>query len=171
MKTWWTLLLRKFAMLSRLRSPGQWCLFLRVLTFATAVPLLFNLRLSVLSRLLERRIRSARQQEKSFIKNDHILQCVEIAMTVGQPLVRPRCLIRAVTLYYFLRRTGMDLNLCFGAASKDGQLVEAAGHCWLTKDGEPFLEERDPRASFLPIYWLPGSRPGAKDLKPKIKAA
>lgn len=158
-------------MLSRLRSPGQWCLFLRVLTFATAVPLLFNLRLSVLSRVLERRIRSARQQEKGFIKNDQILECVEIAMTVGQPLVRPRCLIRAVTRYYFLRRAGMDLTLCFGAASQAGRLVEAAGHCWLTKDGEPYLEEHDPRARFVPIYWLPSSRPGVADHKLTTEAA
>jgi hypothetical protein len=157
MKTWWMPLLRRFAMLSLLRTLNQSWLFLRVLTFATAVPLLFNLRLSVLSRLLERRIRSARQRGDDSINSNQIIRCVEIVRAVGQPLVRPQCLIRAVTLYYFLRRAGMDLSLYFGAARKEGRLVEAAGHCWLVKDGEPFLEERDPRASFLPIYWLPNS--------------
>jgi hypothetical protein len=171
MNTWWRPVFRKFAMLSRLRSPGQWCLFLRVLTFAAAVPLLFNLRLSVLSRVLERRIQSARQRRNNSLKSEQILRCVDIAMSAGRPLVRPRCLIRAVTLYYFLRCSGMDLALCFGAASKHGRLVEAAGHCWLTKDGEPFLEERDPRAGFVPIYCLPGSRSGVEDPKPKRPAA
>ena len=158
-------------MLSRLRSPGQWWLFLRVLTFATAVPLLFHLRLSLLSRLLERRIRSARQRGNDAVTKDQIIRCVAIALTVGRPLVRPRCLIRAVTLYYFLRRAGMDLTLCFGAASQAGRLVEAAGHCWLTQAGEPFLEERDPRACFVPIYWLPSFRPGVADRKLTTAAA
>jgi len=155
-------------MLSRLRSPDQWWLFLRVLTFATAVPLLFNLRLSVLSRMLERRIRSARQREHDSINSNQIIHCVEIVRAVGQPLVRPQCLIRAVTLYYFLRCVGMDLRLCFGAAWKEGQLVEAAGHCWLLKDGEPFLEERDPRLSFLPIYCLPNSWTEAEERTPVL---
>ena len=158
-------------MLSQLGSARQWCLFLRVLTFATVVPLLFNLRLSVLSRMLERRIRSARQQGIDATTSDQIIRCVETALTVANPLVRSRCLIRAVTLYYFLRRAGMDLALCFGAASKEGRLVERAGHCWLTKDGEPFLEERDPRVGFVPIYWLPGSRPGVEYPKPQRTAA
>ena len=153
-------------MLSRLRTPSQWWLFLRVLTFATAVPLLFNLRLSVLSRVLERRIRSARRRRLDSINSNQIIRCVEIVRAVGWPLVRPQCLIRAVTLYYFLRCAGMDLNLCFGAARKEGRLVEAAGHCWLVKDGEPFLEERDPRASFLPIYCLPNCWTEAKDRTP-----
>ena len=126
-------------MLSRLRSPDQWWLFLRVLTFATAVPLLFNLRLSVLSRVLERRIRSARQRRHDSINSDQIIRSVEIVRAIGQPLVRPHCLIRAVTLYYFLRRAGMDLSLCFGAARKEGQLVEAAGHCWLPGEIAPVI--------------------------------
>ena len=158
-------------MLSRLRGLDQWWLFLRVLAFATAVPLLFNLKLSVLRQMLERRIRSARHRGHDSSHSDQIIRCVEIVQAVGHPLVRPRCLTRAVTLYYFLRRAGMDLRLCFGAAWKDGELVLAPGHCWLSRDGEPFLEERDPRASFLPIYWLPSSPPGAEDPKPQMKAA
>ena len=158
-------------MLSQLRSPDQWWLFLRVFAFATAVPLLFTLRISVLSRLLERRTRSAPRQAGNPDKSERIIRCMEIVRGVGGPLVRPQCLVRAVALYYFLRRAGIDVTLCFGAAWKEGQLFEAAGHCWLIKDDEPFLEERDPRASFLPIYWLPGSRPGAEHPKPKTKAA
>ena len=157
-------------MLSELRRPDQWWLFLRVFAFATAVPLLFTLKLSVSSRVLERRTRSSRRAGNSS-KKEQIIRCVEIVRAVGGPLVRPQCLVRATTLYYFLRRAGMDLTLCFGAAWKEGQPVEAAGHCWLIKDGEPFLEERDPRASFLPIYWLPGSRAGDEEPKPTRRAA
>ena len=156
-------------MLSQLRSPDQWWLFLRVLTFAAAMPLLFNLRLSVLSRVLERRIRSARTPNTDPARTDQIIQCVEIARAVGRPVICPKCLTRAVTLYYFLRRAGMDLTLCFGAARKEGRLVEAAGHCWLIRNGEPFLEAHDPRTNFVPIYWLPDSSPGPQGSGRKIE--
>ena len=160
MRSWWRRVFRRFAILSRLHGPDQWWLFMRVFAFASAVPLLFNLKLRTVSRLLERRIRSTRKRSGDSIKSEQIIRCVGIAMAIGQPLVRPRCLVRAVTLYYFLRRAGMDLTLCFGAAMKQGRLVEAAGHCWLTKDGQPFLEERDPHANFVPIYRLPLPEPG-----------
>ena len=60
MKTWRAKLSSRLALLRLLRSPGQRWLFLRVVIFAAAVPLLFRLKLSALSRVLERRILSAR---------------------------------------------------------------------------------------------------------------
>ena len=144
-------------MLRQIHGPGQWWLFLKVFAFATAVPLLFKLRISVLSRVLERRIVSARARKADPARAEQIISYVEIARAMGRPLVGPRCLTRAVTLYYFLRCAGLELSLCFGAAQSGGRLVEAAGHCWLDKDGEPFLEARDPRENFVPIYWLPDS--------------
>ena len=157
-------------MLRQLRSPSQWWLFLRVVVFATAVPLLFRLKISALSRVLERRIGSARTPKAGPASTDRIIQCVEIARSVGRPVVCPKCLTRAVTLYYFLRRAGMDLTLCFGAARKEGRLVEVAGHCWLMKNGEPFLEAHDPRTNFVPIYWLPDSLPGRQGNGLKIES-
>jgi hypothetical protein len=68
--------------------------------------------------------------------------------------VRTGCLTRGVTLFWFLRRTGLDVELRFGlevdehGASKDG-------HCWLALDGEPFLEKVDPRPRFAELYRLP----------------
>ena len=157
MKTWRAKMCRRLALLRQLRSPSQQWLFLKVVVFATAVPLLFRLKISALNRVLERRIRSAQTPNADPARIDLIIQCVEIARAVGRPLVCPKCLTHAVTLYYFLRRAGMDLTLCFGAARKESRLVEAAGHCWLVKDGEPFLEAHDPRTNFVPIYWFPDS--------------
>jgi hypothetical protein len=171
MKTWWTPLRRRIALLSQLHGLELWWLLPRVIAFATVVPLLFDLRIPVLSRVLEWRFRSAGERGEDCIKSEQIIRCVGIAMAIGRPLVRPRCLVRAVTLYYFLRRAGVDLTLCFGAARKEGRLVEAAGHCWLTRQGEPFLEERDPRESFVPIYWMPGCRAGVEERKPETRTA
>jgi len=72
-----------------------------------------------------------------------------MAIREGRPLVRPGCLTRGLTRYYFFRRDGMDVSLCFGM----GQVKEEfAGHCWLVKDGVPFMETRDPRPLYAEMY-------------------
>ena len=142
-------------MVRQLYGPGEWWCFLRVLLFAAVVPLLFRLKLSILSQWLERRVETVGLPAVESQTCERILRCVELAMTVGRPLVRPSCLVRGVTRYYFLRRAGLNLTLCFGAAMKAGEFVEAPGHCWLEHDGKTFLEPSDPRRYFLPIYRLP----------------
>lgn len=59
-----------------------------------------------------------------------------------RPLIINPCQVRGLTLYYFLRRAGVDVSLVFGIGMVD---TAYTGHCWLVKDGEPFLEVRDPR--------------------------
>ena len=66
----------------------------------------------------------------------------------GQPLVRSGCLTRGIALYYALRRTGIDVALCFGVGSDNGAV---AGHCWLVLDGQPLLERTDPRVMFTEV--------------------
>ena len=163
MKTWCARIRRRLLLLNQLRTPHQWWLFARIFIFATTVPALFRLRLSVLNRILERPILPAGPPEAASAQAEQIIRCVEIVRAVGRPLVRPKCLTRACTLYYFLRRAGMELTLCFGAARKEGQLVADAGHCWLMKNGEPFLETQDPRANFAPFFSLPHSMHGTGD--------
>jgi hypothetical protein len=66
--------------------------------------------------------------------------------------VRTGCLTRGITLFWFLRRAGVDVELTFGV---DPVALDGEGHCWLTLDGEPFLEKVDPRARFTETYRLP----------------
>lgn len=157
MKISWANLHRRLAGLRELRGPAQWWLFLRVFLFAAAVPLLFRLKLSAISGWLERRTRTTDAAKPDPARVQQTIRCVELARTIGSPLVRPTCLTRGVTHYFFLRRAGLPVSLCFGAAMKNGVLIHQFGHCWLVKDGEPFLENSDPRRQFLPIYSLPES--------------
>jgi hypothetical protein len=55
-----------------------------------------------------------------------------------------------------LRRAGVDVALCFGAGPYQGQF---AAHCWLERNGAPFLEPADPGATFATMYRIaaPGS--------------
>ena len=87
-------------------------------------------------------IAAARQQ--------HVIDLVNRVIEAGRPIFRTNCLTRGVTRYYFLRRLGIDVQLVFGVGRPTrGGL---AGHCWLVKDGEPYLETQDPRPVFAETY-------------------
>jgi hypothetical protein len=127
------------------RSIPDVFLFFQVLLFAAAVPFLLRLKLSRVQTLLEPRVPSPASRERI----DQITEYVEMAIRTGRPLVRPGCLTRGVTRYYFFRRNGLDVSLCFGMGQDKEEFV---GHCWLVKDGVPFLEPRDPRALYAEMY-------------------
>lgn len=123
----------------------------RVVTFAAAVPLLMRLRLPVLERVLEpRRPPTARPPGR---RREVAVQ-VEAVLVRGGRVLSASCTTRALTRYYFLRRVGEPLVLCFGVGRLAG---EAAGHCWLLRDGDPFLESRDPRPVFAETYRIPAA--------------
>jgi hypothetical protein len=73
---------------------------------------------------------------------------VDAIIRRGHPLVRPGCLTRGITLYYALRRVGLDVALCFGVGPDEGAM---AGHCWLVLDGRPLLERVDPHSKFTEV--------------------
>lgn len=128
-------------------------LLLRVLLFAAAVPALLRLKLARLQWLLGR-VPMGRRADPDQIRA--ILRCTTTVLRRGRPLIRRGCLTRGVTLYYFLRRVGLEVDLRFGAGYLDGAF---AAHCWLEWAGEPFQETADPRKVFAEMYRLPGGAP------------
>lgn len=135
--------------MARFDSPADALLFARVTLFAAAVPVLLRLPLGRLERVLEPgRSRAAADAERT----ERIVRHVERALARARPVVRPGCLTRSVTLYYFLRRAGEDVKLCFGMGRVNGRYE---GHAWLTKDGRPFLEPTDPTERFTQTYTIP----------------
>lgn len=55
------------------------------------------------------------------------------------------CLKRSVVLYYFLRKLGINVHICFGVRYKEKLCDRVAknkleGHAWLLYDGNIFLE-------------------------------
>jgi len=123
-------------------------LFLRICAFAAAVPYLLRLKLC--------RVVGAIEPGKDpwAVDEDRVRKIttyVEKAIRRGKPVVRPGCLTRGLTRYYFLRRAGMDVALCFGMGRLDNDFV---GHCWLVKNEEPYLEppDQDPRNRYTEMY-------------------
>lgn len=121
------------------------------LLFAAAVPLLLRWRaLTRLPAVLEPRgplpsPPSATEVWALVARVDHLL-------AAGRPLVRSGCLVRGLTLYRVLRRSGAEVSLRFGVGPMDGQM---AAHCWIVYQGEPLAEPRDPRPLFAETWSIP----------------
>jgi hypothetical protein len=110
---------------------------------AASVPLIMRLPLQRVRRLLEP------SPQVSIVTNVgqeiHLLALVDLVLDLTRPILRPDCQVRGLTRYYVLRRAGVDVSLAFGLGWPNGVL---AGHCWLVKDDEPYMEPRDPRPVF-----------------------
>jgi Transglutaminase-like superfamily len=132
--------------LRELNSPRESALLASICAFAATVPLLMRLPLPRLGALVTR---PPRRRHASPADVERLAELVELAPRVGHPLVRRGCVPRGVTLFWFLRRAGLDVELRFGLDPASD------GHCWLALNGEPFLEKVDPRPRFTELYRLP----------------
>ena len=153
----WSKVTRRLFALRHLRNPGDAFLFFRIAVFATAVPALLRLNLTKLEIMLGSNVAPSTTDSTKVAK---IVKYVDSLLRLGKPLVRPGCLTRGLTLYYFLRRAGLHVSLHFGLGHYRDEIV---GHCWLVKDGQPFLEATDPRPRFTEMY---GFSAEARPLEP-----
>ena len=136
-------------------------LTLRILLFITVVPVLSRLSLSRLGALLE-----PRSQPTIAAKPQHVtrvIRRVERAVRACSLGRRVNCRLRGLTLYYFLRREGVDVCLCFGLGRRDGEFV---GHCWLEKNDTPYLEADDPLEQYTAFYRIPENLRGRLGMQP-----
>jgi hypothetical protein len=120
---------------------------------AVASPVLARLDLKRLQRCLEP---SARLSRAPAADPDAVVEAVgrrvDRMIRWGKPVVRPGCLTRGITGYYILRRTGLDVALCFGMGAV--RAPDATAHCWLVLDGNPVLEAADPRGTYTELVRL-----------------
>lgn len=136
-------------LVTHFRQPGDALLVASILPVAMAVPLLMRVPMRYLGVLLGSPRSAARDDASALAR---VQRAIEFVLNRGRPLVRPGCLTRGVTRCFFLRRAGLDVDLCFGMGVVDNVL---AGHCWLELDGAPYLENHDPRAIFTEMYRIP----------------
>jgi hypothetical protein len=139
------------AALAQLRGPGEWLLLVKVCAFAAAVPALMRLPLPRVQRLIVRPVRARPAAGPREI--DRFERVVTLAPRIAMPVVKPGCLTRGVTLFWFLRRAGFPVALQFGVDAASAGPTD--GHCWLVLDGEPICEKRDPRLRFTDTLRLP----------------
>jgi hypothetical protein len=121
----------------------------RVLAFAAIVPLLMRLPMHRIAAVVEpRRAPDACSAARERV----VITRVDRVLWAARGALKPTCLTRGLTRFYFLRRAGVPVALCFGVGEPDGRF---AGHCWLVRDGEPFLERTDPRDTFTETVRIP----------------
>jgi hypothetical protein len=147
-RIWWKLA-RRLALVPQLRRPGNVALFAHIALFALASPLLARLPLPRLTSLLEPH---SRRTPPDHTSETRLIATVDGVLNAGAPVLRRGCLTRGLTRYFFLRRAGLDVALCFGIGTTAAGM---SGHCWLVKEGIPFLEARDPRLWFTEVYRMP----------------
>jgi len=146
----WSRLRNAARRIDEIRTPTDALLVAHVFVIAALIPALMRLPLERVKDLLEP---GHRLPEPDGVRERHTLALVALALDFARPVLRPTCLTRGITRYYALRRAGMDVTLAFGLRRAVDQVD---GHCWLVKDGDPFLEAQDPRALFTEIYRISG---------------
>jgi transglutaminase superfamily protein len=149
MSAWWSKLIRRHKAVRQTLREAELILLLQIGLFASLVPLLMRLRLATLEQLLRVRQPSGRAPSWS---PEAIVEHFQLARRIGSPIVGSGCLTRGVTLYYFLRRAGVDVTLSFGVRQIGEEFI---GHCWLVRGGIPFLEDEDPRSLYVPTVSIP----------------
>lgn len=150
-------LARRLGLLAPYHRPEDMARLAGTTAVAASVPLLMRLPLPRVAAVLSAATRSGRT--RSGPDDDEVVRVtaqVEAAVRAGAPIVRSGCLTRGVTLYWLLRRAGAPVELCFGVGRVDEELV---GHCWLARDGQPYLEPPGSPARFDVVYRIPVSRP------------
>ena len=130
------------------RSPREAARMVHVAVVAALVPLIVRLPLPRQEALLMPR----RRPSYDPLKVDWLAVNVDRVLARSHPVVRTGCLTRGLTHFYFLRRAGVDVDLRYGLGEIDGRIE---GHCWLVRDGEPFLEREDPRGRYTETYSIP----------------
>jgi hypothetical protein len=121
---------------------------LYVAAVATAAPLLARLPLPRQEALLMPR----RRRRYDAARAEWVASNVDRVLAASHPVVRTGCLTRGLTHFYFLRRAGVDVKLSYGLGEINGRME---GHCWIVRDGKPFLEREDPRGIYTETYSIP----------------
>jgi hypothetical protein len=143
--------------LRRLDGPADLLLMLRILLYAAAVPAFTLTRITSWERFAGGRRASGNSAAPEVIKKT--VDFVDAALIAFRPLVRGGCLVRGLTLYHFLTKDGVDVSLRFGFVRVDGSVT---GHCWLVRDGRPFLEPDRPSIAYTETFQLPVLRASAQ---------
>jgi hypothetical protein len=77
---------------------------------------------------------------------DTIIKYTDYLLSRNFFVYKSTCLRRSLVLFYFLRRIGIDVHICFGVRQKKNLIdteakQELEGHAWLMYNGNMFQEK------------------------------
>ena len=120
--------------------------FMRILSLIAVLPVI--LRFLSIPRLMKVLTPSATKKSRKPVDDkgrDRIVKYTDYLLSRNFWMFKSTCLRRSLVLYHFLRRAGINVQICFGVRYK-GDLqkkevsMELEGHAWLFYKGAIFLE-------------------------------
>ena len=162
MSSWLARLRRKLAPFRQVQSAADVALVLHCGGFLTFLPFLLRLPLARQAALLEpRRVPPPPSPARIERITDLVTAVVQL-----QRLIPANCLPHGLARYYFLRRAGAPVELCYGAGREEhGEFI---AHCWLLLEGEPYREPRDPREVYREFFRFPHATGAPTAASPKV---
>ncbi len=140
-------MIRKFR--SEFHSFGDVYLFLQILLIITLLPIMFRF-LSIPELIKKFTPRNSRKYQKNRNLKETTDKIVKfIDFILNRKFWRYKentCLKRSLVLYYYLRKRGIDVHICFGVKYNDKPTTtmernRLIGHAWLLYNGSIFLEK------------------------------
>ena len=92
---------------------------------------------------------------------DKIVSFTDAILGQESFIYRRNCFKRTLSLYYFLSRLGLPIQVNLGVRKGEGKLE---GHGWLTLEGKPYLEPGSGKPDSQVIYSFPQKRQGSESV-------
>ncbi len=132
--------------LNQVKNPRHLWLLLRIAALAAVLPVLLRcVKLPRLLRVLEARNTPAPVEKERINKTVSFTHFVLRESRLGR---KNGCLKRSLLLYHFLGQAGLPVEINFGIQKGNG----LAGHAWLTRGGELYLDNEESTSGYKVIY-------------------
>jgi hypothetical protein len=160
---------------SNFNSSEEILLFIQVFLLVTILPFLIKLlAVQRLMKVLTPRDLNSYEYLNLEKSKDRIVKFTNYILNRNFWIYKSTCLKRSLVLYHLLRKSGIDVHVCFGVRYKDrlpgrGTGKKLEGHAWLLYNGEIFLEKNvEETKTYKTTYCFPEikSKITKKNLKP-----
>ena len=140
-------------------------IFAQIVFLITLLPLIMKLlSLPALLKMLTPEYRKGKSGEME----EKIIKYTDYIFSRNFWIYRTTCLKRSLILYHFLRKDGINVQLCFGvrysnkpASAGDKELE---GHAWLMYEGDMYLENNvDAASTYKVTYCFPSDAEGEQN--------
>ena len=160
---------------SNFNSLEEILLFIQVFLLVTILPFLVKfLSVQRLMKVLTPRDVDAYKNLNIEKSKDKVIKFTDYILSRNFWIYKSTCLKRSLVLYQLLRKSGIDVHVCFGVRYNDklsgretGKKLE--GHAWLLHKGEIFLEKNvEETKTYKVTYCFPEikGKSGKENLKP-----
>ncbi|GIW46955.1 MAG: hypothetical protein KatS3mg078_0832 [Deltaproteobacteria bacterium] len=131
---------------SNFNSVEEVILFFRIFLLITFLPLLTRfLSVPRLMKVITPRNLKVCKNLDEETRIEKLVKFTNYVLSFNFWIYKNTCLKRSLVLYHFLRRSGINVHICFGVRYKDRlpdteKKKKLEGHAWLLYNGDIFLE-------------------------------